>query len=145
MKRLSYLSSILALFLLLVSCGKDGSDPTPNTATFRVDFNQSGDYQKFVRIISITGGEFKYKGTNDIMPPVLIQDDLKTASFSVEATNVEELEIETHTEFLSVETGPASMAMKFTIYKDGILLDEKTFNYTEATKGKVELLNYKAN
>jgi hypothetical protein len=145
MKSLSYLSSILVLFLLLASCGKDGSDPTPGTATFRVDFNQSGDYEKFNKIITISGGEFKYRGTNDIVPAALIGDDLKAASFSIEADNVEELEISTITGFSPVQSGPATMTMKFTVYKNGVLLDEKSFVYTEVTRDKSEDLKYKAN
>jgi len=144
MKNLSYISSLLLLVLFLASCGKDGGDPTPSAATFRVDFAQSGDYEKFNVLLTISGGEFKYRGTNDVMPAVILGDDLG-ATFSVEAPNVEELEISTITGFSPVENGPASMSMKFTIYRNGIQVDEKTYTYNETTRDKSEDLSYKAN
>jgi len=145
MKNLSYFSSLLLLVLFLASCGKDGDDATPSAATFRVDFAQSGDYQKFIKIFTISGGEFKYRGTNDAVPVVLSGDNLKAPTWSIEASNVEELEISTISGFSPVETGPSTMAMKFTVFKNGVLLDEKTFNYNETTRERTETLNYKAN
>ncbi|PSR51914.1 hypothetical protein AHMF7605_28820 [Adhaeribacter arboris] len=137
----------MILFLLLVGCGKDNDDPNPttSTATFRVDVSQTGDYQKFTRIITIAGGDFKYRGTTDPVPAVLLGDNLNTASFSVEALNVEELSISTMTGFSPVETGPAAMTLKFSVYRNGTLLEEKTFSYTEVTKDKSDDLSYKAN
>jgi len=145
MKNLSYLSSLFLLILLLTACGKDGSDPTPDTATFRVDFSQTGDYEKFIKIFTVSGGEFKYRGTNDIMPPALLGENVNQPNWSIEASNVEELEITTLSGFSPANSGPATMTMKFTIYKNGVMLDEKTFTYNESTKERGELLNYKAN
>ena len=145
MKILSYFSSLILLVLFLASCGKDGDNPTPSAATFRVDFTQSGDYEKFIKIFTITGGEFKYRGTNDVVPAAILGDNSNEPSWSIEATNVEELEISTLTGFISAEDGPATMSMKFTIYKNGVLLDEKSFSYNEATNQRSELLTYKAN
>ncbi|WP_106933735.1 beta-barrel fold lipoprotein [Adhaeribacter arboris] len=147
MRTLKYFCSFLILFLLLVGCGKDNDDPNPttSTATFRVDVSQTGDYQKFTRIITIAGGDFKYRGTTDPVPAVLLGDNLNTASFSVEALNVEELSISTMTGFSPVETGPAAMTLKFSVYRNGTLLEEKTFSYTEVTKDKSDDLSYKAN
>ena len=147
MRTLKHFGSFLILLLLLVGCGKDNDDPTPttNTATFRVDVSQTGDYQKFTRIITIAGGDFKYRGTTDPVPAVLLGDNLNTASFSVEAPKVEELSISTMTGFSPVETGPAAMTLKFSVYRNDSLLEEKTFTYTEATKDKSEELDYTAN
>ena len=147
MRTLKHFGSLLILLLLLVGCGKDNDDPNPttSTATFRVDVSQTGDYQKFTRIITIGGGDFKYRGTTDPVPPVLLGDNLNTASFSVEASNVEELSISTMTGFSPVETGLAAMTLKFSVYKNGTLLEEKTFTYNEATKDKSEELNYRSN
>ena len=146
MKNLSYLSSLL-LILFLTACGGNGDDPIPGTetATFRVDFSQSGDYEKYIKIFTISGGEFKYRGTNDAVPVVLSGDNLKAPTWSIEATNVEELEISTISGFSPAETGPSTMAMKLTVYRNGVLLDEKTFNYNETTRERSEVLNYKAN
>ncbi len=145
MKNLSYVTSLLLLVLLLTACGKEGDNPSPGTATFRVDFAQSGDYQKFIKIFTITGGEFKYRGTNNNMPVVLSGDNLKEPAWSVEAQGVDKLEISTISGFSPVESGPATMTMKFTIYKNGVLLDEKSFTYNETTRERSELLTYKAN
>jgi len=145
MKNLTYLSSLLFLVLLLTACGKDGDNPTPDAATFRVDFAQSGDYEKFVKIFTISGGEFKYRGTNDKVPLVMLGDDANEPTWSIEGTDIEELEIETLTEFLSVADRPATMTMKFTIYKNGVLLEEKSFTYNDNIGTRTELLNYKAN
>ena len=79
------------------------------------------------------------------MPAALIGDDLNTAGFSIEASNVRELDISTLTDFSPVEEGPATMTMKFYIFKNGTLQDEKTFTYTESTVDKSEDLKYKAN
>jgi hypothetical protein len=145
MKNLSYLSSLLLLVLFLTACGKDGDNPSPGTATFRIDFAQSGDYQKFIKIFTITGGEFKYRGTGVMMPVVLSGNNLDDPTWSVEAQGVDKLEISTISGFSPVESGPATMTMKFTIYKNGVLLDEKSFTYNETTRERTEVLNYKAN
>ncbi|QNF31362.1 hypothetical protein HUW51_00980 (plasmid) [Adhaeribacter swui] len=146
MKTLNYLFGLLFFTLFLAGCSdkKDDPDPVDETATFRVDFSQSGDYQKFTKILTISGGEFKYRGTNDIVPAALIGDDLNTAGFSVEASNVRELKISALTDFSPVEDAPATMTMKFSVFRNGTLLEEKTFTYTDATKDKSEDLTYKA-
>lgn len=145
MKNLSCISSIFLLVFFLASCGNDGIDPTPATATFRVEFSQTGDYEKFIRIVSISGGDFKYTGTNDVMPGVILGENLNVASFSAEATDVRELTISTIAGFSPVEDGLATMGMKFTIFKNGVKLDEKIFTYTETTQDRTEDLSYKAN
>lgn len=147
MRALKHFGLFVFLLLVLVSCGKDNDDPKPanETATFRIDFMQAGDYEKFVKIITITGGDFKYRGTTDPVPTVILGDDANEPTWSIEAANVEELNIETLTEFLSVETGPATMAMKFSVYRNGTLLEENTFTYDDAIDTKTEKLVYKAN
>ena len=147
MKTQNYLFGLLLFFLFLTGCSEKKDDPNPvdETATFRIDFSQSGDYQKFTKIVTISGGEFKYRSTNNVVPAALIGDDLNTAGFSIEAPNVRELDISTLTDFSPLEEGPATMTMKFYIFKNGTLLDEKTFTYTESTVDKSEDLKYKAN
>lgn len=147
MKNLSIISSIFALFIILSGCGSDkNEDPTPDTQTakFRVELTQSGDFTKFVKIVTIGGGDFTYTGTNNKMPAVLSGDNIDDATISVEAKDVVELNINSLTEFSAVEEGPATMTMKFAIYKNDKLIDEKTYTYNEATREKAELLNYKA-
>lgn len=144
MKNLRLQSWLLIFIFLITGCGGKESDPTPSTATFRIDFSQTGDYEKFVKIITISGGEFKYRGTNDVMPPAILGANSNVPSFSVEAANVDELEISTLTGFITAEDGPATMTMKFIVYKNGVLLEEKSFTYTEVTNQKSELLVYKA-
>jgi hypothetical protein len=145
MKILSYLSSLLVLVVLLTACGKDGDNPSPGTATFRVDFIQTGDYEKFIKVITVEGGEFKYRGTNDKMPAAILGDNAKEPTWSVEGSNIDELEIETLTEFSAVADRPANMTMKFTVYKNGVLLEEKSFTYNDNIGTRTELLSYKAN
>lgn len=145
MKNLTYLSSLFLFLLLLASCGGDSNEVSPNAAIFRVDFSQTGDYEKFIKIITISGGEFKYRGTNDPTPVVIHGNNANEPSWSIEAPEVEELEISTVTTFSPVEDGPSNMSMKFTIYKNGVKVDEKTFNYNENTKDRSELLKYGAN
>lgn len=148
MKKLSFVFSVFVLLLFLFGCDGSGADdpkPKNNTATFRVDYSQTGDYQKFIKIITIGVGDFKYSGTNDDMPPVLMGDNLNAASFSVEGKNLEKLEISSLTSFSAVEDGPASMTMKFMVYKNNKLLEEKSFTYTETTEDRAEQLNYTAN
>ncbi|MDX5423276.1 MAG: hypothetical protein LPK14_13545, partial [Hymenobacteraceae bacterium] len=60
------------------------------------------------------------------------------------ADNVRELTIHAANEFSAVEEGPASMQMRFVIYKNGKQIDEKTFVYNETSGEKNEYLNYKA-
>ncbi len=85
------------------------------------------------------------RGTNEAMPPVLFDGNLSETSYSYEADKVRELTIQAANEFSAVENGPASMQMRFVIYKNGKQIDEKTFNYNEASGEKNEYLNYKAN
>lgn len=84
------------------------------------------------------------RGTGEAMPPVLFDGNLSETSYSFEADNVRELTIHAANEFSAVEEGPASMQMRFVIYKNGKQIDEKTFNYNEASGEKNEYLNYKA-
>ncbi len=52
--------------------------------------------------------------------------------------------------FTAVETAPAKMRLRFYVYRTTKLrttelIDEKVYIYDETTKGKIEMLNYKAN
>ncbi|PTX13174.1 lipase/lipooxygenase-like calcium-binding lipoprotein [Pontibacter mucosus] len=146
MKKLSFFSLLLCTVLFFAGCDDEGKDPVlPDTATYRVDYSQSGDYEKFIKIITIGGGDFKVRGTTEAMPPVLFDGNLSETSYSFEADNVRELTIHAANEFSAVEDGPASMQMHFVIYKNGKQIDEKTFSYSEVTGEKNEYLNYKAN
>ncbi|WP_299761425.1 hypothetical protein [uncultured Pontibacter sp.] len=144
MKKLSFFSLLLCTVLFFAGCDDEGP-VLPDTATYRVDYSQSGDYEKFIKIITIGGGDFKVRGTSEAMPPVLFDGNLSETSYSFEADNVRELTIHAANEFSAVEDGPASMQMRFVIYKNGKQIDEKTFNYNEASGEKNEYLNYKAN
>lgn len=146
MKTLNYLFGLLFFALFLAGCSEKNEDPNPvnETANFRIDFTQSGDYQKFTRVLTLGGGDFKYRTTKDPVPAALVGDDLNTAGFSIEAVNAREINISTLTDFSPVEDGPATMKMQFYIFKNGALLDEKTFTYTDATEDKSEDLTYKA-
>jgi len=145
MKKLSFFSLLLCAVLLLAGCDKGTDDPVLlNTATYRVDYSQSGDYEKFVKIITIGGGDFNFTGTTEAMPPVLFDGNLTEASYSFEADDVRELTIHAANEFSAVEDGPASMQMRFVIYKNGKQVDDRTFSYNEASGEKNEYLNYKA-
>lgn len=148
MKRISILGSIFFIFLILASCGKK-NDPTPtgaDRATFRVEYSQLGDYEKFIKIITIGGGDFVETGTTKNMPPVLSDSHLTTSGpFSFQADNVVELNIKSLMGFKAAEDGPGSMTAKFTIYRNGTKIDEKSFTYDEkTTSGKEDHLNYKA-
>ncbi|WP_181308796.1 hypothetical protein [Rufibacter sp. XAAS-G3-1] len=149
MKKIPLLTSILFLFLMVTGCGSKKNDPTPtgaDKATFKVEYSQSGDFDKFIKIITIGGGDFVETGTTKAMPTVLSDSHLSTTSiYSYEAKDVVELNIKTKTGFRAALDGPASMTMKFTIYKNNIKIDEKSFTYDEkTTNGVDEHLNYKA-
>ncbi|MFD3002649.1 beta-barrel fold lipoprotein [Pontibacter toksunensis] len=146
MKTLSRLTVLLFSVLLLAGCGDSGKDtPTPDAATFRVDIAQSGDYEKFGRIISIKGGEFYRTGTQEQMPVVLFEEHLTEETYSYEAEGVRELNIQTTYGFSSVETPPAAMELKITVYKNGKQIDHRTYGYTEEDSEVNEFLTYKAN
>ena len=146
MKTLSKLTALLFFVLLLAGCGDSGGDtPTPDAATFRVDIEQSGDYEKFGKIISIKGGEFYRTGTQEQMPVVLFEEHLTEDSYSYEAEGVRELNIQTTYGFSSVETPPASMQLTITVYKNGKQIDQKAYTYTHETDEANETLSYKAN
>jgi len=136
------------MFLMITGCGSE-DNPKPNTgmdkATFKVEYTQSGDFAKFIKIITIGGGDFVVTGTDKAMPTVLSDSHLEnTGTYSYEAKDVVELNIKTLTGFKVVEDGPASMNMKFTIYRNNEKIDEKTYTYNQTTDGKQEHLNYKA-
>ncbi|GAA4431378.1 DUF4425 family protein [Pontibacter saemangeumensis] len=145
MKTLSKLTALLFFVLLLAGCGDSGKDsPTPDAATFRVDIEQSGDYEKFGKIISIKGGEFYRTGTQEQMPVILFEEHLTEDRYSYEAEAVRELSIQTTYGFSSVETPPASMQLKITVYKNGKQIDQKTYAYTDRDAEVNQFLTYKA-
>ena len=146
MKTLSKLSPLLFFVLLLAGCGDSGKgDPMPDAATFRVDIQQSGEYEKFTRIVTISGGDFYERGTREEMPTVLFNEDLSGTTYSYEAEGVRELGIESTIGISPVAAVPAEMGLKITVYRNGKLLDEKTYNYTEADDAVQKKLTYKAN
>lgn len=146
MKTLSTLTALLFFVLLLAGCGDSGGDtPTPAAATFRVDIEQSGNYEKFAKMISIKGGEFYRTGTQDRMPVVLFEEHLTEQHYSYEAEGVRELSIQTTYGFSSIENPPAAMELKITVYRNGTQIDQKTYMYTDKDAEVNEFLTYKAN
>jgi hypothetical protein len=146
MKTLSKPSALLFFILLLAGCGDSGKDdPTPVAATFRVEIQQIGEYEKFIKIIAISGGEFYKTGTLEEMPTVLFDADLTATTYSFEAESVRELQVLTTVGFSPVEDAPAEMKLKISVYRNGNLLDENTFTYTEASDTVQRDLTYKAN
>lgn len=145
MKRLSNLTATLFLMLLLVGCGSDKDTPSPEGATFRVEIEQTGEYEKFNKIISFLGGEFYRTGTKEEMPTILFDEHLTNGSYSYEAEGVRELKIQTTVGFSPVEDAPAQMGINIKVYRNGTLLDETKYSYTENSDGVNEFLTYKAN
>lgn len=146
MKTLPKLTALLFFLLLLASCGDSGKDdPTPGAATFRVDIQQSGEYEKFTRIITISGGDFYKTGTREEMPTILVNGDLTGTTYSYEAEGVRELGIESVIGISPVADVPAEMGLKITVYRNDKPLDEKTYTYTENSDTVQKKLTYKAN
>ena len=146
MKRISYLTALLFCVLMISGCGDSGSDdPTPEAATFRVDIQQSGAYEDFIQIITISGGEFHVTGTQEDMPTVLFDEHLTEENYSFEAEGVRELEIGSTTGFSPTADTPATMGLTITVYKNGKQIDQKAYTYTHETDEANETLSYKAN
>lgn len=146
MKRLSFLTALLLCILVMIGCGDSGSDdPSPEAATFRVDIQQTGEHEKFIKAITLSGGEFYQTGTQEEMPTILFDEDLTGASYSYEAEGVRELNILTTVGFSPVEEVPAAMGLKITVHKNGKLLEETTYTYTEESDSVQDNLTYKAN
>lgn len=146
MKTLSKLTALLFFILVLASCGDSGKDdPTPDAANFRVDIQQAGEHEKFIKIIGISGGDFYKAGTQEQAPPLLFDADLTGTTYSYEAEGVRELRVLTTVGFSPVEAAPAEMTLKITVYRNDKLLDEKTFTYTEDSDTVQRELTYKAN
>ena len=146
MKRFPYLTAFLLCLLVMASCGDSGSDdPTPDAATFRVDIQQTGEHEKFIKAISLSGGEFYRTGTQEEMPTILYDEDLTGPSYSYEAEGVRELNILTTVGFSPVDEAPANMGLKISVYRNGQLLDATTYTYTEESDSVQDNLTYKAN
>ena len=146
MKTLSRLTPLLFLALLLTGCGDSGSDdPSPDAATFRVEWQQTGEYAKFNKIITIRGGVFYKSGTQEEMPTILFDEDLEGATSSYEAEGVREMGIESTIGISPVADVPAEMQIKINIFRNGKLLDENTYTYTEQSDAVQTKLTYKAN
>ena len=83
-------------------------------------------------------------GTQEEMPTILFNEDLEGATYSYEAEGVRELGIESMIGISPVADVPAEMGLKITVYRNGKLLDEKTYTYTEESDGAQMKLTYKA-
>lgn len=139
MKKLVWLS----VFVLLVAgCGKN-KDPQPDsqTADFKVEFSQSGDYTGYYRFVS-TDADLVFEGT-DTSPLVLESKDLPEAKYTlVTAKKIKSLSVTFLTTFEVAKT-PAEF--KFRIYRNGKLIDTKTVNITpDNTLPKNYYWDYKA-
>lgn len=146
MKKYSHLSAFFLYLLVMAGCSdSESNDPVPEAATFRVDIEQAGDYEKFGRIITISGGDFYRTGTEEEMPVILFEEHLTEENYSYEAEGVRELSIGTTYGFSSVAEPPATMELKITVYKNGKQLDKKTYTYTEKDFEVNHSLIYKAN
>ncbi|GHA81815.1 beta-barrel fold lipoprotein [Pontibacter akesuensis] len=146
MKTRYSLPSLLLFALVLTGC-KDSQhgDPLPETATFRVDLQQTGGYEKFTKIVRISGGDFEDTDTGEPMPTVLYNEDLEGGSYSYEAEGVGELDISTTVGFSPVADAPAAMAMKITVSRNGEVIDESTYLYDQDSDAVNKELSYKAN
>lgn len=140
------LPSLLLYALVLTSC-KDSrhGDPLPETATFRVDLQQTGAYEKFTKIVRISGGDFEDTVTGKAMPTVLYNENLAGGSYSYEAEGVGELYISTTVGFSPVADAPAAMAMKITVSRNGEVIDQNTYLYDQDSDAVNKELSYKAN
>jgi hypothetical protein len=146
MKKYFYLTAFFLFLVVMAGCSdSESNDPMPEAATFRVDIEQAGDYEKFGRIITISGGDFYRTGTEEEMPVILFEEHLTEENYSYEAEGVRELNIGTTYGFSSVAEPPATMELKITVYKSERQIDQKTYSYTHETEEANEFLNYKAN
>ncbi|WP_162056007.1 beta-barrel fold lipoprotein [Pontibacter pamirensis] len=145
MKTLSKLTALLFFVLLLAGCGDSGKDdPTPEAATFRVDIQQSGEYEKFFKIITLNGGEFYKTNTQEEMPTLLLDEDLTGTTYSYEGEGVRELRFSATIGFNPTEDAPAEMGLKITVYRNDKLLDETTYTFTEDSDTVQKELTYRA-
>ncbi|RDV11898.1 hypothetical protein DXT99_23630 [Pontibacter diazotrophicus] len=146
MKTLSKLTALLFFILLLAGCDDSGGDdPTPDAATFRVDIQQTGEHEKFIKVISISGGKFYKTSTQEEMPTLLLDEDLTGTTYSYEAEGVRELRFMATIGFNPTEDVPAEMGLKITVYRNDKLLDETTYTFTEDSDTVQKELTYKAN
>ncbi|GAB3832197.1 hypothetical protein GCM10028895_49580 [Pontibacter rugosus] len=129
---------------MLTGC-KDSQhgDPLPETATFRVDLQQTGEHEKFTKIVRISGGDFEDTDTGEPMPTVLYHEDLEGGSHSYEAAG--ELDISTTVGFSPVADAPAAMALKITVSRNGEVIDVHTYTYDQDSDAVNKELSYKVN
>lgn len=146
MKRFYSLAAYALCALLMNSCSEPEDEvPTPDAATFRVDLQQTGDYEKFTKIVRISGGDFRETISGKDMPTVLYDEDLAMSTYSYYAEGVRELNIHTTVGFSPVADAPATMGLKITVRQNGEVIDENTYTYTEDSDAVNQELRYKAN
>ncbi|RNI31774.1 hypothetical protein EFA69_06125 [Rufibacter immobilis] len=139
----------LLVLILLFSCSED-KDINPDGDTYKVVIEQAGDYTNYNKsLIAVTpdvdGQTLKFNSVekNQTTDNYLDNSDLSSPIITLVSQNLSrEIEFNFIISPIPVATaGP--MTVKFTFYKDGKSIGEKSFSYLDDFDVKQENLKFK--
>ena len=126
------LSTIFVALLLLVGCSNDDDTPETTGAIFTVQFEQSGDYDQFIQLMSVfieDGVQAVFENTTTVIPNPFLQDDFNNAGFTFVTTEEAKSINLSYTNALNPTISePTSMNLTVSVFRNGTLLE--TNNYT---------------
>ncbi|KAA3435982.1 hypothetical protein FOA19_22805 [Rufibacter hautae] len=141
----------LLVLILLFSCSED-KDINPDGGTYKVVIEQAGDFTNYNKsLIAVTpdvdGQTLKFYSVenNQTTDNYLDNSDLSSPTITLVSQNPSR-EIEFNFIISPIPVTPATagpMTVKFTLYKDGKLIGEKSFSYLDDFDVKQENLKFR--
>ena len=128
------------------ACNDDEINPdnTEDNATsiFKVEYEQSGDVDFFVKSLEIGEG-FIYTDTQEEAPITFLDDDLVLSSYSfINEEPRKKIELAVTAGWVPLDNDYAEMKVTLTIYKDDSLIDTKEYITTSEDVSSVNRIKY---
>ncbi|MBT31999.1 MAG: hypothetical protein CMO01_20255 [Thalassobius sp.] len=137
---------IFLLSTVFYACNDDEINPdnTEDNATsiFKVEYEQSGDVDFFVKSLEIGEG-FIYTDTQEEAPITFLDDDLVLSSYSfINEEPRKKIELAVTAGWVPLDNDYAEMKVTLTIYKDDSLIDTKEYITTSEDVSSVNRIKY---
>lgn len=136
----------LAMLLIIFSCTENENPTTTSERnSFRVEFEHSGDAEKFILSISgittsgngwrfLSNGERTNPGFNDF--GLTHQQLLQTNPIQVETVEpIQKFTLQYNVVWVPVNPAPAEVIGRFRIFRNDVLIDTKEYRVTDQQQG----------